>query len=444
MKDLYTFDWNESKAQETYKSAKSAYSAFFDDLKLSYLIAEAASGNIGGNESDEFHLMSSKGEDDVVSCDTCNYVANEEVAKRDDGFPERTIKVSVDQMRSLAKRDNLTYECNPRLRQFTAFTKGSRNVLQIIIPARGENPKDTAFNGHVLKELFPDIDLSTESLPSSSDGSLSDQVGSKGTVHETHMLFVIDRKISCDDYDPAQITIAGRTYPAKVIRPGLDLMKVMEGDECPNKNCSGKLKIQKCVEIGHTFHLGTRYSTPLNASVSGPTSNEAINVTPASTNKPAQNPKPPQPTANLPLQMGCHGIGLSRLIAAAAHILKDAKGLNWPRAMAPFEAVIVPTLGLEDGTCEVYDLLNNTTTPINDTMAPVDCIIDDRTSSFASKMKDADLIGYPIIVVVGRGWSEGEGQERKCQVQCRRLNGFVGDVPLMDLRAKISELLDQL
>jgi prolyl-tRNA synthetase len=183
----------------------------------------------------------------------------------------------------------------------------------------------------------------------------------------------------------------------------LNLLRIVSGDSCPR--CSdGKLNVQKAIELGHTFHLGTRYSEPLSATVDVPAGNSEAFVG-------SEGPRLNQ----VPLQMGCHGIGLSRLIGAIAETLADDKGLNWPRVIAPFEVVIISGKGLDEAALEVYDTLRSKSSMTD--RSELDLILDDRAESFPWKLQDADLVGYPIIVVVGRRWRT----ERKCEVQCRRL-----------------------
>ena len=435
MKDLYTFDGTEIEALKTYESVKKAYSAFFDSLKLRYLVAQATSGIIGGNKNHEYHLLSSKGEDEVISCDNCGYSANEEIAKRDDGFPSQIMNVPLDQMRSWAQTVEPTGPHRLPIRRFYYMTKGCDYLIQVILPVRESNYEGTVPNTHVLKELYPSIDFNTAN-PELQFSSLVTQLSMINLAVETpSIVCVLDRKVSCNEFTPEYVAVNGKSYRAKVVRPGRDLVKIADGDRCPNENCQGKLKVQKCVELGHTFHLGTRYSSPLGATISGPAANAPVT---GGQTEPGAQIRPivsDHNNSRLPIQMGCHGIGISRLIAAAAGVLKDDKGLNWPRAMAPFEAVIVPTLGRESEASEVYDLLSDG----NGTGSTTDCIIDDRPANFGAKMNDADLIGYPIIVVVGKGWERGV-----CQVQCRRLGSFKADVPLEELRAKVGKLLDQL
>lgn len=132
--------------------------------------------------------------------------------------------------------------------------------------------------------------------------------------------------------------------------------------------------------------------------------------------------------------MGCHGIGVSRIIGAVASLLSDARGLNWPRVIAPYEAVILTQpQTTESEAAEVYDALAGEG-------KDVDLVLDDRPiKSLGWKLRDADLIGYPVIVVLGRGWKE----RREVEVQCRR-SGVKKDVALGQLRGEVSGLLEQL
>ena len=260
MKDLYTFDISKSQALTTYHTVRQAYSDFFDEFKVPYIIAEADSGNIGGDLSHEYHIESDKGEDVVYICQACNFTANEEILEGQDSLDK-------------------------------------------------------------------------------------------------------------------------------------------EQRQCKCLKCSSGMKGIATIELGHTFYLGTKYSEPLGALVDVPKLLED-DATAVEKNEAS--------TISVSMEMGCHGIGVSRLIAGIASILSDKKGLNWPRAIAPFEAVIISSPGAEESVTQLSDQLSHT----------VDVIIDDRDKSLVWKMKDADLIGYPVMVIFGRSWAK----EGKCEVQCRRLN----------------------
>ena len=434
MKDLYTFDWTETLAKETYSTVKNAYSAFFDALKLPYLVADAQSGAMGGSMSHEYHLESAKGEDNVVSCGKCGYSANEELAERGDEFPELLVKVAPDSLSFIDGFLQSKTGSDPAFRQQYFLTRDHKTLIQTIFPAGNDRVNEPRTDPRLVKELYSaDTSIQNPWL------SFRDAVAARPKVSSTSdnlkIICVLDKRISCDDFQPETMEIAGTAIRAEVHRPGLNLLMIQDGDKCPNNKCSsGRLHIKRCVELGHTFHLGTRYSDALGATVFGSSAHLQ------SENGKAQSPDPvskrwlegsPTKTA---VQMGCHGIGISRLIAAVADTNKDEKGLNWPRAMAPFEAVIVPTSGRRIQAEEVYDLLS-------DGQDGVDCVLDDREHGFGYKMRDAELIGYPIIIRVGKAWDE---ELRKCLVQCRRPERYERDVPLKDLKREVLALLDQL
>jgi prolyl-tRNA synthetase len=200
-----------------------------------------------------------------------------------------------------------------------------------------------------------------------------------------------------------------------------------ETSTCPSCSSPSSLKISKAIEIGHTFHLGTRYSAPLNAQVL------------SSSNKLA------------PIAMGCHGIGVSRLLAAAASQLMDSKGLNWPVKIAPFTTVVVaaPKAATEEDLARVYDVLakeerfqqQQITEDGNrgSSSTVLDVTLDDRDRPLGWKLRDADLIGYPFIVVLGKAWKAGG----KVELQCRRLE-VREEVLLEELGARLRVLAREL
>jgi prolyl-tRNA synthetase len=193
----------------------------------------------------------------------------------------------------------------------------------------------------------------------------------------------------------------------------LNLVRAASGDKCPQCE-DGQLLVQKAIEIGHTFHLGDRYSKRLGAEIESTDGKGA----------------------SKPMQMGCHGIGISRLIAAVASVLADDRGLNWPRAIAPFQAVIIPqNPELTEEAAALYD-------KITSGCPDVDIIIDDRPKrGLPHKLFEADAIGFPIILVLGKSWEEG-----KVEIQCRRLGRTKNDphVLVEDISTVINTLLGQL
>ncbi|MCJ1435009.1 hypothetical protein MMC27_004379 [Xylographa pallens] len=446
MKDLYTFDASSRDALKTYREVREAYSAFFDELKVPYLTAEADSGNIGGDLSHEYHIPSLKGEDRILCCSSCDYVANEEVAQ---SGREHFSKELYDMRRQFPKRlqveNIMSFEHFAQIHAWYsityAFSRDRKTKYIAIYPSavihghEGEE-RATELNFDALKSAFPDIDT----IAGDPTETASPQIKTK---------YVLDYRISeifkksYNEFLSTQREIDINFDDTPVV----DLVKIEDGDGCP-KCETGILKVHTSIELGHTFHLGTKYSKPLNAKVPGesPSSGTVKNIT---TKDPVVGERGEEISAEeatenkIFLEMGCHGIGVSRLIAAVADSLADAKGLNWPRVMAPFEAVVVPAPGLENDAKIVLDTLSPgavSTSSAFPQISSIDAILDDRPKDMAWKLKDADLIGYPILVVLGRAWRT----EKKCEVQCRQLGHLRQDVPLQELRSFVDDLLRKL
>ncbi|KAG9186566.1 prolyl-tRNA synthetase [Alternaria panax] len=380
MKDLYTFDYSTESALRTYEEVRKAYNNLFDELRLPYLVADADSGNMGGRLSHEYHFVSPKGEDNVWSCNSCDYVANEEL---------------VEKSSQTVASDNDSWHA------FTGMSVDKKTKINVWIPRPSSTAATPANQGHeyvnlhaVKKALPENIDLDT-GIESSSLSSL--------LQNTTDTINLFDPSLTFDKNE------ASLSNP---VSSSLNLTIVESGDPCPR--CSnGKLDVQKAIEVGHTFHLGTRYSKPLNAVVALPDQNLSSLI-----------------------QMGCHGIGVSRIIGAVASLLSDDKGLNWPRAIAPYEAIILTSPQTEESDAtEVYDALYGKAQE-----GYLDLVLDDRSGkSIGWKLKDADLIGYPVVVVMGRSWKD----KREVEVQCRRL-GYKKEVSLGGLKQKVLRLLMQL
>ena len=434
MKDLYTFDATQSGATQTYERVRESYDAFFNEFKIPFLTAEAASGEMGGELSHEYHMKTSKGEDDIVICKSCNYAANEELAQSRsmlsisdrDNADESTGSATSD---TISPSNDFQTQTNHNSLQWVGISRDCGTLVQAFIPkeieisAGGEKQtRKTRFNFHAIKRRFPDINLGVEDPIATFEKhrQLKHQPGyAKAEISsKPQLLRLFDIRYSTIPTDNKVVSIDGLKVQflpeAGKSIDQLDLVKIEAGDPCP-KCASGTLTIESAVELGHTFLLGTRYSAPLEATV-----------------------KTKNAPHGVPIQMGCHGIGISRLIAAVADILADEKGLNWPRVIAPYEAVIVPTEGNESGGEEVYDALTATGDPTAG--EAIDTLLDDRERRLGWKLRDADMIGYPIVIVVGKYWA---GARRSCEVQCRRLD-LKHVVPLEELRSFVQAQLRML
>jgi prolyl-tRNA synthetase len=404
MKDLYTFDATEDAALETYAAVQAAYRALFDELGLPYLVAEADSGNMGGNLSHEYLYPSPTGEDTILTCTECNYTSNVEAAVSRPmpipRLPPDHSQVAIHHSISLDRKTLIN----------TYYIKST--------PTATGNTEPNEVNLHRIKEIVPELDpsiqhpvelfqesftsISTNSKPgtypqiinlfdATVPHSITEPSFPNHTDHFAASVFTADKGIQI-----TSITANSSTgQPLTLLKPRVD-------DRCPRCD-EGRLKSILAIELGHTFNLGTRYTVPFTAGF-----HDAEQKW-------------------VPMQQGSHGLGVSRMIPAIAEGYRDADGLGWPRVVAPFEVAVVCHPDRISEAEAVYDILN---------AQKLDVVLDDRGKGIVWKMKDADLVGYPITVVMGRAWNT----ERKVEVQCRRkaIKAVVGLEELGSVIAGIS------
>lgn len=495
MKDLYTFDLTRDQALETYEEVRDAYGSFFGAFKIPYLVAEADSGSMGGNLSHEYHFPASNGEDTIISCSTCRYVANAELAETGRAFPETQPTDAVpshEWMWSLERQpgNNARYPLGskPKLvaavekmgvATWTGVTQDRHTLVIAYYPATSDHEESATASGskndishYAVKAVVDQLATGIEDpieiwmqalarYPNAEAGQGYEQGRIvrlfdhrvRETAQETsasltflnHMITERGDTFSRDELLVHDITAD------PVTRKPLNLLQIKSGDPCP-KCSTGLLKVQRAVELGHTFFLGTRYSKVLHASVAADSQLKAkkgrIGIG-AEALRAKEYPieESAAEEDHALFQMGCHGIGISRLVAAVANTLADSKGLNWPRVIAPFEVVVIPSRGLEHAAAQVYDQLVPSSletkfpTGLNSGSgkSTMDVALDDREKDMVWKLSDADLIGYPIIVVVGRSWRNNQN----CEVQCRRL-GLRTEVAVDEIRDFLLCLLERL
>ena len=358
MKDLYTFDKTKDAAHSTYDDVRQAYVNLFDELKVPYIQARADSGNMGGNLSHEFHFPSNLGEDNLITCSNCDYARNEEFV------PE--INISQPQSGYISGNVAASFVANPNT-LVRVITDVDVNPFTVKAALKGIVNVDT---GHSDAEAWYDERKSSgkpvEVLYLSDSGAVKNGEGRVIHITSQHNRNILARQ--------------------------------QTGDKCPD--CDGTLTVQKAIEIGHTFHLGDRYTSKFGFRV--PQGKESV-------------------------EMGCHGIGVSRLIAAAASA-NSGVGLVWPKVIAPFEVCIITKDVDGQGKAEeLYDNLDG-----------VDVLIDERDVGLGWKLKDATLIGYPILLVIGSKWKS----DGLLEVQCQKL-GFRELVKAEEAVQMVHRLLDQ-
>jgi prolyl-tRNA synthetase len=399
MKDLYTFDTSPELAIESYRQVSGAYKAMFERLKLPIIVAEASSGDMGGDHSHEYHLAHGTGSDTVLTCDQCDYAANDEVA---------VSRASPAADPGTAKAGDIAV-----WRGVSKDRKTSVNVWYC------KNEKASVasrqINIHAVKSVYPEIDTAV-----TGQATLA-QEASKDTEGQYQVLNIVDGSLAASYEQLVAPRILDECQGKEVQQTtmtkgpcgeGLNLLSLADGDGCPRCE-SGSLHIHRALELGHTFYLGTRYTKPFEAKVALPYS----------------------PKERVELEMGCYGIGVSRIFAAVAEHLVDEKGLNWPRIIAPFEAIIIPTSEVTEDTLGFYDFL----TGRDGSRAGFDAVLDDRKQSFGRKMQDAEATGYPVSIILGKGWKD----QGLIEVQCRRL-GVKEKVPVADIVPYLDTLLSRL
>jgi len=390
MKDAYSFHANYESLGETYDQMYESYGNIFRRAGLEFRPVEADSGAIGGNRSHEFHVLADSGEDQIASCNTCNYAANVELApalppvgKRPEPGEKMSEvdtpgKHSIDEVSSYL---GIAAEHTVK----TLLVRGVGGAVALVL--RGDHELNV-IKAEKLANVSKPLELISEAEVKSIAGCLPGSIGPRGL----DIPVVADESAArlanfvCganEDGKHLQNVNWGRDIPEPEVA---DLRNVVEGDPCPHPQeagveCSGTLSINRGIEVGHVFQLGTKYSEKMNATVLD------------------------EHGAQVVMPMGCYGIGVSRVVAAAIEQNHDDRGIVWPDNLAPFRVCIVP-IGYHKSeevrqACEqLYSELTN---------EGFDVLLDDRDERPGVMFADMDLIGIPHRVVIGdRGLKNGQ------------------------------------
>jgi prolyl-tRNA synthetase len=389
MKDAYSFDRDEASAQASYDAMYDAYVKIFSRLGLTFRAVAADTGSIGGDRSHEFQVIADTGEDLIVYNPDSQYAANIELADAPCLLPSRAAPAetlrevatpNASKCEIVAEQLNVSLEKTVKAVVFMTTPKEGAGQLWLLM-VRGDHEVNEVKIGKLpaFKEGYR---MATEEEIMEYFGSKPGFLGPVKPIGQVHLL--ADRTVAnmadfiCganrEDYHYAGVNW-GRDLPEPEVA---DLRNVVEGD--PATDGPGKLAIQRGIEVGHVFFLGDKYSEKLKATF--------LN----------EQGKPE------PLQMGCYGIGISRIMAAAIEQNHDAKGIIWPLAMAPFEAVICP-IGLNKSEAvaqqaqQLYEALRQ---------EGIDVILDDRDVRPGVMFSEWELIGVPIRITIGdRGLKDG-------------------------------------
>jgi prolyl-tRNA synthetase len=401
MKDSYSFDIDPAGLDVSYQKHHDAYCRIFDRCGLKYMVIEADSGAMGGSQSQEFMVRTPAGEDQVVSCENCDYAANlekatssleavEDLKSEGDGKPLEVhtpgLKTIEDVARFLGVSPTNKIKTLALVAQEKDEKTGKSASRAVILLLRGDHQMNEAKLASAIggNETRPMEEGEIKELFRSPAGFLG-PLGidwAKDLNDVARPILLVDKALegrknlisgaNKEDYHVKNIT-AGETFQPTAYA---DLRTVTAGEPCPS--CGSALRIDTAVEIGHIFKLGYKYSESMNARVLDRNGKEVMPI------------------------MGCYGIGIERILTAAIEQSNDENGFWLPPSIAPFEVVVCPTNVKDEALLKAA---NDIATRLE--AEGFDVLLDDRDERPGVKFKDADLVGIPFRVTVGKKVTEG-------------------------------------
>ena len=383
MKDAYSFDIDEKGMQASYDAMHKAYTAIFSRLGLKFRSVVADTGAIGGSASEEFHVLADSGEDAIAFSDGDAYAANLEMAvalppSTPRGAPSETLQeVATPGARTIADVAALLKLPASRLVKTLLVDGAEGGVVALLV--RGDHELN-AVKAQKLPGVASPLRMASIDAIASGTGTEAGflgPVGFKGKVYADHAVVALADFVCGANRKDAHLT--GVNWQRDLPEPAaVDIRNVVAGD--PSPSGKGKLAIARGIEVGHIFQLGRKYSDAMGAAVL----DESGKAT--------------------PLHMGCYGIGVTRVVAAAIEQNHDARGIIWPDAIAPFQVVVVPLNATKSQ--RVRETAERLYADL--AAAGVDVLLDDRDERPGVKFADSELIGIPHRVVVGdRGLEKG-------------------------------------
>ena len=415
MKDAYSFHTDVEDCRREYDNMYQTYKRIFSRCGLRFRPVEADTGTIGGSQSHEFQVLAESGEDAIVSCNTCDYAANVEKAE---------VKAARPTGRDIA-------EVSPKLEKVS--TPGKKSVAEVAeylkLPSEnfiktlvyrtdsGEFVAVLARGDHEVNELKLKTVLGCREIALADEASVASAIGvAPGFLGPIGLKLRVLADLSVHGMRAA---VTGANEPnahfinvdqERDFTPTVfaDLRLAIAGDPCPR--CEhGRLEAHRGIEVGQVFYLGTKYSVAMGATYLDAEGRER------------------------PIEMGCYGIGVSRLVAAAIEQNHDANGIIWPFSVAPFQVLLLPInykdQSIREATDNLYGELQK---------HGVEVLLDDRDERPGVKFKDADLVGIPLRVTIG-----AKGLEKGCLELRLRRDGKTEEVPVADGATKIRAIVNQ-
>jgi prolyl-tRNA synthetase len=390
MKDAYTFDVDRAGLDKSFIDQREAYKKIFSRCGIQFSIVEASSGAMGGSESNEFMARTPAGEDLIVHCPNCDYSANLEKATSrlaeisDEAGPDAPEEFPTPGVRTI--EDLISFpggaEAARQIKSLVFFATIDGEQRPVLVLLRGDHQLHEIKLADSLRAtaVRPAHPEEIRNLLGASAGSLGG-VGAKAKARDLRIVgdsALRNRRNMTTGANKDDHHLRG-VNPARDIQVDewLELRMVEAGEGCP-KCETGVLAVFKGMEIGHIFKLGTKYSESMGATV--------LN----------------QDGKEVPIVMGSYGIGVERIISAAVEQHHDEDGIIWPKTLAPFDVVVTITNMKQDALLEAGEKLYHELE-----QAGLDVLLDDRDERAGVKFKDADLIGIPYRVTIGKKVAEG-------------------------------------
>jgi prolyl-tRNA synthetase len=409
MKDAYSFDRDEDGMRESYRIMYEAYVRVFDRLGLEYVIVEADPGQIGGGVNHEFMALAEVGEDLFVRCENGDYLADTEAAtpRPPDPAPPGELEpltdvdtpgaVTIDLMvEQMEVPPEATLKC-------ILFDVDGRTVA-VLVPGDREVGEEKLARLHFPERVRPleDDDFERRGFAKGFVGPQG--LGPEVTIFADHSVRARTNWATGGNRPDVHVTGANLDRDFRVDR-WADLVRIREGDACPSDG--GRLVIGRSIVVGHIYQLGTNYSAPLEATYQD------------------------EDGSQKPYVMGSYGIGITRIMAAAVEQYHDADGIMWPRALAPYEVAVIMANADDPAVTAEAERIHRELLE-----RAIDAVLDDREVRAGVKFADADLVGYPVQVVVGsRGIRAGTVDLKL------RATGDRSQPSLADAMGAVSELL---
>lgn len=389
MKDSYSFDLNEEGLNQSYELMYKTYEKIFTRLGIDYKVVLADTGAIGGDGSHQFMALSDIGESDIIYCENCNYAADEEKAQAKidlyhDNIEEKTMELVLTPNKKTIDEVSDFLKLNKKDIVKSMVYRNLANNELVLVMVRGDREVNPIKVINALKIAEHELVLATaeDILEIHSFEGFVGPVGLNiKTLVDEEVAYMHNIVVGANkkDYHLTCVNFK-RDFDGEVF----DLRIVSKNDLCPI--CGNPLKMEKGIEMGQIFKLGTKYSLPLKCTYQDELGN------------------------NIPIVMGCYGIGVTRTMSSIIEQNHDEFGIIWPLNIAPYHVVIVP-INYEDelikkGSDYIYNRLNDT---------KVEIILDDREAKPGFKFKDWELIGIPYIITIGR-----KASENICELKKRR------------------------